>query len=360
MVALLAGGVPWATPAGAAMVAAGPVPLTLAAPAGAAGPSDVVAKQNRVLLQIAAVTDQLANIESHVVSDQLQLNSIQGSWYRTQSNAQAAAVNAFIQGPNASTDSALGRALAGLGANFTASVFMAAAFAQQKADLRRYASLRHQVGLDLSQVRAEERAGVVIQAHLSTLQADLAAQLAVQVARVARAKAAAAATLLAEDQARAAAMGRSGASAPGIATGTGSATGAVASGAGHLQATKAQLALMARYPFGPIPPGAALPPGLSPVGSAQVGVASWYGPGFDGLATASGAIYDENAWTAASPDLPLGTFLVVSRGSARVLVLINDRGPYVAGRFLDLSHAAATALGYSGLAQVSAQVVTPS
>ena len=73
------------------------------------------------------------------------------------------------------------------------------------------------------------------------------------------------------------------------------------------------------------------------------GIASWYGPGFNGRPTASGAIYDQEAWTVASKELPLGTWLVVRRGEQRVLLLVNDRGPYVEGRVLDLSAAAALA-----------------
>jgi rare lipoprotein A len=87
-------------------------------------------------------------------------------------------------------------------------------------------------------------------------------------------------------------------------------------------------------------------------------MASWYGPGFDGRPTASGAIYDMEGWTVASPDLPLGSLLVVANGAARVLLLVNDRGPYVDGRVLDLSHAAAAALGMS-LGPVTADVVAP-
>ena len=116
---------------------------------------------------------------------------------------------------------------------------------------------------------------------------------------------------------------------------------------------------MRRYPFGPPAPGAALPPGLRPSGQVIAGVASWYGSDFDGRPTATGAIYDMEGWTVASPDLPLGTFLVISRGPDRVLVLVNDRGPYVPGRVLDLSHAAEVALGGFGLGDVGAQVVVP-
>jgi rare lipoprotein A len=63
-------------------------------------------------------------------------------------------------------------------------------------------------------------------------------------------------------------------------------------------------------------------------------------------------------WTTASRELPLGTLLVVSRNGKRVLLLVNDRGPYVADRVLDLSHAASVYLGV-GVSAVTAEIVVP-
>jgi len=78
----------------------------------------------------------------------------------------------------------------------------------------------------------------------------------------------------------------------------------------------------------------------------QLGAASWYGPGFHGRKTASGETFNQNALTAAHRSLPLGTTAIVTNletgKSARVK--INDRGPYVWGRKIDLSHAAAQRL----------------
>lgn len=79
--------------------------------------------------------------------------------------------------------------------------------------------------------------------------------------------------------------------------------------------------------------------------SAEEALASWYGPGFEGLPTASGEPYDPSGYTAAHKTLPLGTELVVSYGGQSVPVTINDRGPYVGSRELDLSQAAAQTLG---------------
>jgi rare lipoprotein A len=78
---------------------------------------------------------------------------------------------------------------------------------------------------------------------------------------------------------------------------------------------------------------------------AREGLASWYGPGFKGLPTASGEPYDPHGYTAAHKTLPLGTDLVVNYGGRSVQVTVNDRGPYVGARELDLSRAAARDLG---------------
>ncbi len=79
----------------------------------------------------------------------------------------------------------------------------------------------------------------------------------------------------------------------------------------------------------------------------QTGLASWYGSMFHGRRTASGERYDMNALTAAHRTLPLGACVrVTTLGRARsVVVRINDRGPFVHGRIIDLSYAAAEAIG---------------
>jgi peptidoglycan lytic transglycosylase len=80
--------------------------------------------------------------------------------------------------------------------------------------------------------------------------------------------------------------------------------------------------------------------------ASQTGTASWYGPGFDGKATASTAIYDQNALTAAHPTLPLGSRVMVTNieNGNSTEVIINDRGPFAKGRIIDLSFAAGKAL----------------
>jgi rare lipoprotein A (peptidoglycan hydrolase) len=91
------------------------------------------------------------------------------------------------------------------------------------------------------------------------------------------------------------------------------------------------------------------------------GQASWYGPGFHGKKTASGEIFDQGRLTAAHKTLPLGTKAKVTNleNGNTVEVEINDRGPYVGDRVIDLSRAAANALGFveSGLTLVRIEPV---
>ena len=80
----------------------------------------------------------------------------------------------------------------------------------------------------------------------------------------------------------------------------------------------------------------------------QRGMASWYGPGFHGRLTANGERFDMNELTAAHKTLPFGTRVLVHnpRTGKEVVVRINDRGPFIKGRMIDLSKAAAKALGF--------------
>ncbi len=87
------------------------------------------------------------------------------------------------------------------------------------------------------------------------------------------------------------------------------------------------------------------------------GVASFYG-NESGSQTASGQRFNQNAMTCAHRSLPFGTKLRVSHGGRSVVVTVNDRGPFVRGRVLDLSTAAARALGIEGLGQVTAEIVS--
>ena len=88
------------------------------------------------------------------------------------------------------------------------------------------------------------------------------------------------------------------------------------------------------------------------------GVASFYG-NESGSKTASGARFDENKLTAAHRSLPFGTRLRVTYRGRSVVVVVNDRGPFIKGRVLDLSKGAARAIGMvgAGVGQVTAEIV---
>jgi peptidoglycan lytic transglycosylase len=111
------------------------------------------------------------------------------------------------------------------------------------------------------------------------------------------------------------------------------------------------------YAFGcAVPPSKVRLPQIPPQsqapsnGVSQTGIASWYGPGFHGKATASGEVYNQNELTAAHQTLPLGTRVMVTNlenGSATE-VLVNDRGPFAKGRIIDLSYAAAQSINMIG------------
>lgn len=101
------------------------------------------------------------------------------------------------------------------------------------------------------------------------------------------------------------------------------------------------------------------PDGSGPI--VQRGHCSWYGPGFHGRRTASGETFDTNDLTAAHPTLPFGSQLEVTNveNGRSVRVRVNDRGPYIGNRILDLSRAAAVSLGMtkSGVAEVQVRLV---
>lgn len=86
------------------------------------------------------------------------------------------------------------------------------------------------------------------------------------------------------------------------------------------------------------------------------GIASWYGPGFHALATANGETYDQNDLTAAHKTLPMPSYVEVENfdNGRKLIVRINDRGPFVEGRIIDLSRRSAQLLGVdrAGLARV--------
>ncbi len=97
------------------------------------------------------------------------------------------------------------------------------------------------------------------------------------------------------------------------------------------------------------------------IGQVLFGVSSYYGPKFHGKMTANGEIFDQNTLTCAHKTLPFGTKLKVTLLETRhsVIVRVNDRGPYVGDRILDLSQEAGRRIGLldSGTGEVSAQIL---
>ena len=109
-------------------------------------------------------------------------------------------------------------------------------------------------------------------------------------------------------------------------------------------------------PSAPPPPSATVEEGWT-----EKGIASWYGDPYHGRQTASGEVYDMHAMTAAHKTLPFGTVVKVERRDtgADVKVRINDRGPFIEGRIIDLSYAAARKVGLDidGVAPVKIKIV---
>ncbi|HHD82182.1 MAG TPA: septal ring lytic transglycosylase RlpA family protein [Campylobacterales bacterium] len=93
----------------------------------------------------------------------------------------------------------------------------------------------------------------------------------------------------------------------------------------------------------------------------QIGKGSWYGKKFQGKRTASGEKYNMYAYTAAHKTLPFNTMVEVTNlsNNRKVIVRINDRGPYARGRIIDLSYLAAKKLGYvnKGVAKLKLKVL---
>ncbi|WP_324287460.1 septal ring lytic transglycosylase RlpA family protein [Campylobacter sp. MG1] len=97
------------------------------------------------------------------------------------------------------------------------------------------------------------------------------------------------------------------------------------------------------------------------VGDSETGIASWYGPGFHGKKTSNGEVFDTNALTAAHKTLPMNTIVKVDNleNGKSIVVRINDRGPFVPGRIIDLSNRAAYAIDMTkkGTAKVKISVL---
>ena len=307
----------------------------LPAPARAASAGDDLrTRRDALLARIAAQTDDAEHDQAAVVAAEGRQRSAEAALATARQQLQARAVEAYIYG--------LTRAAENLA---RPNIYLEEAF---KADQQAIATLRSARSTRVGAVGTAESArdaSRAAQAQLETERAALEATIAHQDALDAQLQAAAAARKAATDAQAAAnqAVVDRFENDP-------------AARNRHRVATVSQRQTMGRWPFGP---AGGIPSGLKATGQVLTGPASWYGPGFDGRPTASGAIYDQEGWTCASKELPLGTILLVSENGRSVLLLVNDRGPYVDGWILDLSHAAATALAHPGVGVVTAQVLIP-
>jgi rare lipoprotein A (peptidoglycan hydrolase) len=311
------------------------------------GQPDARADRAALLERIAALTDRLEGTQADVVAAELRQNDVDGQLAIVRNRVRARAVAAYIRGMNMPGDMSAPAAYLQVAARKERQLLDNLRAASTQVTARRNEAERARGTLrdsatELNQARAELDAVVAAQ-DAALLAATEAAQK--RAADEARRRAQTSATAAAAD-----ALGRAR---------SGTATNVNLDGLlpRHREATRAQQELMRRYPFGVLQPGP-LPTSVRPTGQTFSGLASWYGGEFNGRPTASGAIYDEDLWTVASVTLPLGTMLVVSRDGVSVLLLVNDRGPYVDGRVLDLSAAAARALGV-GVSNVDVQVVVP-
>ena len=312
--------------AGAALAA------VLAAPSAGAA-ADPRAQRAELLRTIAAQTDRAEADEAAVVHAEEQQQRADARLADARRKLEVRAVDAYMYG--------LTRAAQDLA---HPNIYLEAAFAADRRAIADLRASRAGVGAEAAAAGAARDASRHAQAQLEAERSQLEATIAHQDALDAQLRAAA--------EARTAAMAAQEAAARTVLD---TFETDPAARFRHQVATVKQRELMARTLFGPV---SGVPAGLHATGQVLSGPASWYGPGFDGQTTASGAVYDQEGWTCASRDLPFGTMLLVGHAGRQVLLLVNDRGPYVADRVLDLSHAAATALGV-GLGPVDAEIVVP-
>ena len=301
-----------------AALAAGAAPTV--ARASTAG-DDLRAKRAALLTRIAAQTDEAEQAEAAVVFAQERQQRAGAALVTARQRLQERAIEAYMFG--------LTRSIENLA---KPNVYLEDAF---KADQRAIADLRAARTATEDAIGGAESASDASRAAQNQLEAErsqLEATIADQDALDAQLQAAAAARKAAE-AAQAAVVDR-------FETDPAARTR-------HRVATLNQRALMARYPFGPV---GGIPPGLRAAGQVLTGPASWYGPGFDGKRTSSGEAFDQDALTAAHAYWAFGTRVKVTflQTGRSVVVRINDRFPTHKGRAIDLSRAAAKAIGLIG------------
>ena len=102
-----------------------------------------------------------------------------------------------------------------------------------------------------------------------------------------------------------------------------------------------------------------MPSSYQATGNRWTCYASWYGNEFHGRRTASGEIFNQWDFTCAHRSLPFGTYVAIEYRGRRIVAKVTDRGPFIAGREFDLSRGCAEALGYSGVARITVEIVRP-
>ena len=278
------------------------------------------AKRQVLVLRIAALTDEVARAEAKAAHAERRRHMSQVALDQTRRRFAAHAVDAYLDGVQDSEDEQLRRR-----------AWADALAAPDRRVLGEYRDAKERAAKDEAAAEAAIADSRQLAVELDAARAQLERTIADRV-RYERAAAKASAR-------RIAAAGTTGSSRT-------------------ARTTRSQAELMSTYRFGP---ATGVPAGLVATGEVFEGRASWYGPGFDGRATASGAIFDQEGWTVAHRTLPLGTILLISHGGRRVVALVNDRGPFVGGRILDLSHGVANYLGtvHAGVAPVRAEILVP-
>ena len=325
------------------LAVAAALPTATATATSTTGIADLRAQRAALLARIAELTDRAEQDQVAVVAAQSRQVLADGALRRARTRLERRAIDAYLYGLTRAADNLA-----------HPNVYLEAVFRQdqQAVDaLRSARAAATRAGAAAESVRDTSRtASRELEADRQRLEATIADREALD-AQLQAAAAARTAAVAAQEAARLRAV-----APPSGAAFVDRFETDPTTIARHRVASARQQALMAQWPFGPV---AGVPAGLRATGQAVTGIASWYGPGFDGRATASGAIYDQEGWTCASKELPLGTILLVSENGRSVLLLVNDRGPYVDGWVLDLSHAAEQALHHPGVGVVTAQVLAP-
>ncbi len=241
--------------------------MTVASVPQPASADDARADRAALLLRIAGLTDELEDTQAAVVQAQFRQRDREQALTQARRRLRDRAIAAYLYGT-----------LATEAARAAPSPYLEVAVRKERAVLRDAVAARDDAASARGAV--EDARG-----RLRGNAAELAAVRAQLDARIAADDARRDAEQRRADAARRAAQARDAANRA-----TSRAKGELLPR--HRQATARQIELMARYPFGPLPADGSLPAGLRPTGHTFSGLASWYGPGFDGRATASGAIYD--------------------------------------------------------------------